>query len=190
MNPDGYGTLHAEDNEFGVYSAHRYSYRIHNGDLNGLQVLHKCDVRSCVNPDHLFLGTQSENICDMDRKGRRVSVRGERLGTSKLTENQAIEINKMYASGSYRQVDISRLFGVERSVVSAIVQGRTWSHATGIKEKKPKKACGPSRRRFSSMDCQVITSCYSDGVIARKLAAYFKVSDETIYSIKNGSYLK
>jgi len=136
LNPDGYGSLHAEDNEFGAYSAHRYSYQLFNGPLNSLQVLHKCDVRCCVNPDHLFLGTQPENIIDMDKKNRRNPAKGEKIGNSKIKSEQALEIKKLYSTGNYRQIDIAKKFGVERGVVSSIVQNKTWIHVDGINEIK------------------------------------------------------
>lgn len=63
-----------------MVSAHRISYLIHKGEIpKDLQVLHSCDVRSCVNPDHLFLGTQQENMDDMINKGR-----AKRIGREKL----------------------------------------------------------------------------------------------------------
>src|SRR5687768_5617670 len=127
LNHDGYGSLHIKDNEFGVNTAHRYSYILHKGDLGGLQVLHMCDVRCCVNPDHLFLGTQTENIRDMDLKKRRNNAKGSKHGFAKITEQQALEIKKLYSTGNYRQVDISKMYGVERGVVSAIVNSRTWT---------------------------------------------------------------
>lgn len=57
--------------QFRSESAHRYSYEIFNGPIPaGMCVLHRCDNRSCCNPDHLFIGTQKENIHDMHKKGR------------------------------------------------------------------------------------------------------------------------
>ena len=69
VNTYGYGQIRDEK---GTYqSAHRISWRLHNGGIpDGLQVLHRCDNTRCVRPDHLFLGTQLDNIHDRDQKGR------------------------------------------------------------------------------------------------------------------------
>lgn len=67
----GYGQAHVYGSNSGG-RAHRISWLLHNGPIpDGMQVLHKCDVKHCVNPDHLFLGTQFDNMQDMDQKGRR-----------------------------------------------------------------------------------------------------------------------
>lgn len=78
----GHGTFHIKRK---TVSAHRTAYERAYGPIpNGLYVLHKCDVRCCVNPEHLWLGTQADNLKDMARKGR--SLRGEKNRSAKLTE--------------------------------------------------------------------------------------------------------
>ncbi len=107
--------------------AHRWSWTIHNGPIpNGMQVLHKCDVKHCVNPAHLFLGTQLDNIRDMDRKGRRVRMgpRGEAAPSAKLTVCQILEIRQDGRPASA----ISPEYGVQISAINKIKRRATWGH--------------------------------------------------------------
>lgn len=80
-NPKGYGQFWGQDKMIG---AHRYSWILKKGSIpNDLCVLHKCDNPPCVNPDHLFLGTQSDNMKDMAQKGRHVSPNKQKLSCPK-----------------------------------------------------------------------------------------------------------
>ncbi len=103
-------------------SAHRLAYALHHGiDPTGLVVMHGCDNPGCVNPAHLKLGTQSENIRDMYAKKR------GRTGPSnfKLSVAQVAEIRRELSAGQ-RQRDLAELFGVDQSTVSNIATGRAW----------------------------------------------------------------
>lgn len=98
--------------------AHRVSYEIYNGDIpKGLCVLHKCDVPACVNPKHLFIGTNKDNTDDAMRKGRNVK---------KLSPEKVREIRMMFLSST--QDEIAELYGVSQSCISAVRVGSTWGH--------------------------------------------------------------
>jgi hypothetical protein len=123
----GYGNLRIKQKT--VY-AHRYIYELRNGKIpDGLVVCHKCDNPACVNPSHLFLGTQGDNVRDRDEKGRRGSnpPRGESHHNSKLTEKDVAEIRKMLADGqSIRK--IASKFGVTSWTIGSIAVGKTWKN--------------------------------------------------------------
>ena len=116
--PNGYGKVTM--NKRNVYS-HRASWLIHRGEIpEGLCVLHKCDTRCCVNPDHLFLGTKRDNTLDSYKKGRQ-PLREEKV-QSKITQSQAREIRTM--EGTHAK--IAAVFGISRSLVSMIREGKLW----------------------------------------------------------------
>jgi len=107
--------------------AHRAAYELYNAPLSkGLVVCHRCDNPSCVNPAHLFAGTQKENLHDMIRKGRTKLKprRGMQHGCAKLSDAEAIAIRN--ASGKQR--DIANQFGVSQATVSDIKLGKLWRH--------------------------------------------------------------
>ncbi len=96
--------------------AHRVSWFLTHGSWPTLCVLHRCDVRRCVNPDHLFLGTRTENSADMATKLRSVN---------KLTPEQVTEIRRRAAVGIPKSW-IADDFGVTRTTVYDIAIGKTW----------------------------------------------------------------
>jgi hypothetical protein len=113
VNGDGYGFYQTK-------RAHRVSYEMFVGPINGLHVLHRCDVPCCVNPAHLFLGTHAQNMADRDRK-----TRGFRKpGMGKLTAEQVLAIRKMAGSNG----QIAAQFGVTDSNIEHIKARRTWKH--------------------------------------------------------------
>jgi len=113
--------------------AHRVSYELHKGKIpKGKFVLHTCDVPSCVNPDHLFLGTQLDNMLDKKIKNRCHSNKGSENGRSKLTEKEVTEIKLLLNSNLFLQKEIAEMFNVAQNTVSSISTGYTWKH---MKEK-------------------------------------------------------
>ena len=110
------------------YKTHRLFYEICNGKIpKDMCVCHRCDNPSCCNPDHLFLGTQLENIQDMINKNRQRSAIGEINKSSKLTEIEVIEIRNLYAQGiSSRQ--LGKKFNINKSTILHIIHRRSWKH--------------------------------------------------------------
>lgn len=123
----GYGQLAAEDSTTKLY-VHRYSWELHFGPIPpGLQVLHRCDVRRCVRPDHLFVGTQLDNIRDMWAKGRARPVRGAQTGRSDFVEADIHAIRQRRMHGE-TCTSIARSFGVSTASISKIVLLQRWAH--------------------------------------------------------------
>lgn len=156
-NPDGYGMLNVR-NHRGTH-AHRIAYALKVGDIPpGLSVLHSCDNRSCVRPDHLFLGTQLDNVKDMTKKGRdhkatgarnasrlypekrprgdrhpfrrhpELHARGERSANAKLKKEQVIEIRRTWEAKELSQHALARKYGVTPNTINDIVLGKGWRH--------------------------------------------------------------
>lgn len=113
--------------------AHRMSWILAHGDPGDLCVLHKCDVPACVNPEHLFLGTQADNVQDCVNKNRQRSgmVSGPDHGQTKLTAEETDTIKTMYKTGTITQEALGELFGVSQTVISAIVRGDHWTRVYG-----------------------------------------------------------
>lgn len=110
-----------------IVEASRVAYILFKGQPGALLVLHKCDNSLCVNPDHLFLGTQAENLADMTAKGRRRSAIGSDQAHAKLTEEKVKDIRTMVSQGE-SQTAVAAKFGVKRNTISCIVSRQTWKH--------------------------------------------------------------
>lgn len=107
--------------------AHRIAFELTYGSIpEGKVLMHRCDNPSCVNPVHLTIGTQSENVADMDEKGRRRPPKAEKHGRAKLTWEQVAEIRQRYVRGKVRQLDLAIEFGVNQATIGDIVRGEGW----------------------------------------------------------------
>jgi len=117
-NPKGYGQFHLGKT---IYQAHRASWVLYKGEIpEGLWVLHICDNPSCVNPNHLFLGTNDDNMKDMARKGR--STRGERSHTCKINEDIVKEIRNSKETAK----QLSKKFGLSVYGIYQVKYRKTW----------------------------------------------------------------
>lgn len=106
-------------------SVHRVAAEAAGMAVKGTHVLHRCDIRRCIEPTHLFLGTAKDNQADMTSKGRgRV---GERNGQAKLTESQVREIRVRFAAGE-TATSLAPQYNVSQPLVSAIARGALWNY--------------------------------------------------------------
>lgn len=128
-----YGSFYSREQKKTI-RASRFSYIINIGEIpEGLFVLHSCDTPACVNPEHLFLGTQSDNMQDMVSKGRWVIHSGTfSCGSSHrnsiVTEPQVIEMRELYSTGLVNQADLAAYYHLKIQTVSDIIRRASWRH--------------------------------------------------------------
>jgi hypothetical protein len=134
LNEAGYGIVGLGGRGAGNDRAHRITYRHFVGETpKGLYVCHRCDVPSCCNPAHLFLGTSKDNNMDMREKGRAVNPprnihdRGEYRYNAKLTEDQVREIRRRRANGE-TYASIAKTMPVGENIVFRVANKISWKH--------------------------------------------------------------
>lgn len=172
--PIGYGQLYWNGTPIGT---HRISYRIFRGQVGQMHVCHTCDRRACVNPDHLFLGTNQDNIRDRVKKGR--SRRGQNHPRSVLKRADVVEARAMYLGGMSTS-KIGERFGVDAETAGNAISGRSWSHVSGAVALRP-----PSIRKLCEDDVRKIRSLFGTKSMA-SIGRDFGVSPGTIRFIRSG----
>lgn len=121
---NGYGLVKRDGKH---WLAHRLSWTFRHGEIpDGKNVLHRCDNPPCVNIEHLFLGSQQDNVTDMHNKGRAVAPSGADSGQAKLTEDEVIAIRQL--RGRVTQRELAKRYGISQAHVSAIQRGAWWRH--------------------------------------------------------------
>lgn len=106
--------------------AHRLSWILHYGPIpEGMCVLHRCDVKSCTNPQHLFLGSHRDNVADKVKKGRQAN--GEKCRTTRLCASDVKRVFELRKDGA-TQWGIAHQFGVTQSCIYRILAGHSWKH--------------------------------------------------------------
>lgn len=139
---NGYGVIGLGGKRAGIGRVHRVVFEMTHGPIpDGYHVCHHCDVRHCVRPEHLFLGSRQDNMDDAvakrrmasgDRHGMRTHPerrsRGEAHGMAKLDASAVIAIRKRYTAGGVSQSALAAEFGVQQMSISRIVRNVCWSH--------------------------------------------------------------
>lgn len=156
-------------------TGHRLSYEIHKGQIPpGLLVCHTCDVRRCINPDHLFLGTHKDNSQDAVKKGR------IKKNDVKLTLHKVNKIRSLYQTGKYTHRSLGTKFKVSKTTIWDILQYNHWIPKEGI----PIIKNTFSRRKLNIKDVQEIRQKYSTGKFSQnEIAKEYQVSQTCIWEI-------
>lgn len=190
----GYGNL--TENGRSIY-AHRASYECKNGrgSAEGLVVRHRCDMPSCINPDHLIAGTHAENYDDAKRRGRLNPSKGDNHLRSVLTSTDVAVIRERVRAGEFI-ADLAAEYGMRWSVIHLAAIGETWAHLQGAvpREMIKKKPASPPQTRGEDSPCAILTEDevrqirrrLNSGEVGRRLAEEFGVSPVTISAIKVG----
>lgn len=120
---NGYGCMRFPQK---VVSAHRIRWTIHYGPIpKGMHVLHKCDVKECTNPKHLYLGTNADNMRDKRLKGRSARLRGDKSPSSILTEKKVGRIKTLLKKGVKVRV-LAEKYKVSKGAIENIKRGNNW----------------------------------------------------------------
>lgn len=132
----GYGQIRIGGVGSPMHLAHRVSWIIAHGAIpDGFNVLHKCDNSGCVRPDHLWIGTQMDNVVDMISKGRQntaLRAKGMANGNAKLTDEDVMIIRAMYVRNECGYARISKLFGVSTQAIRSIILNLGWKHLNHV----------------------------------------------------------
>ena len=127
-NRNGYIELYRNHK---IVRAHRLSYKTFCGPIpQGLYVLHHCDNPPCINPNHLYVGTQTDNMRDCRLRGRMASQKGAKNGNAKLSEKDVLNIFNSDKKGSADIKSLSRKYSVTKETISQIIRGVRWNHLT------------------------------------------------------------
>lgn len=127
LNDSGYGIFSIGNRQS---RAHRIAWQLHHARQipDGLLVRHRCDVRACVNPDHLIIGDHSENNADAIRRQRRNSLRGEAAPSAKLTAERVQWARQQWDSGLATKTELARKLGVSPTTMDAALKRQSWVH--------------------------------------------------------------
>lgn len=110
-----------------MVKAHRFSWELHNGKIpQDMLICHTCDIKNCVNPSHLFLGTGQDNAKDRESKGRGNQPKGEKHYRAKLSETEVKKIRMLHKKSKRTQEQLAAQYGVAQSLISRIVNNELW----------------------------------------------------------------
>ena len=187
----GYGKFLLYQNK--KVSAHRFVYESFKGAIQeNFIIRHTCDNPSCVNPNHLILGTQYDNIHDMIERGRDRKAEGSDNGNSILTEENVIKILEDIKNGKYTtQLQISLDYSVSKSIINNILNGSNWTSITNqYNLDKLKTMFIHTNSSLSKKEILEIKDLILEGKNNIEIGKQFYVSRNTISRIRTGKIYK
>lgn len=178
--------------------AHRIAYFLANGPIpEGLSVCHSCDNPACVNPGHLWLGTQADNNADRDRKGRAKTAKGAKRPNAILTEDDVRKIIARYAEGGVTHKQLATEYGVAKTTITRIMMGLNWKHIqTDVPREKIASASARNhargeragRAKLTYSDVETIRQRAASGVSNAEIASQYGVAKSTIRRAVNSKW--
>lgn len=189
--PTHYGQIVNDNGK--VVSAHRFSYGLRYGEIPvGMFICHKCDVKGCVNPDHLYAGTHEDNTRDIVERGRQAKNKGRRLKAMPLrrshkngralSEESRKRLVDDYATGNFTQAVLARRYKISQSAVSATIRG--WPGRT---PDGGRKRSGHYRSKLTEKQRQEIRERYQHGGVTQKqLAVQYGIHQTRVSDIITG----
>lgn len=185
-NAKGYGVLGMASHRTRL--AHRFSWEIHSGPVpDGLYVCHHCDNRACVRPDHLYVGTQRDNVRDCAARGRigmwtkPDSYRGDANSRTKIPDGIVLEMRRLYATGQWTQAALAERFAVPGKQAQDLISGRKRTHL-------PMPSYRPRTRdergcKIGDAAAAEIVRRYAGGESLPRLGAAFGVCQASVYKV-------
>jgi hypothetical protein len=167
--------------------AHRAAWLLAHGDIPaGMVVAHKCDNPRCINVEHLYVGTQLQNVADTIARGRARKPRllGERNPQAALTETLVLELRARYARGDCTAVDLANEYGLSATTVGPAIKGTTWTHVPGaipLTNRRQRNFGG--RPKLTDEQAVEILESGEPGVV---LALRYGVSTSLISKVRRG----
>lgn len=188
-NAADYGSMR-DDNGKNV-TAHRFSYQLHKGEIpRGMYVCHKCDVRGCVNPDHLYAGTHEDNVKDIIDRGRHRSEKKiqDEMGRRKLSPDQIEKMVQDYKNG-FTQQQLAKKYGLSQGTVSARL--RVVANSGNRNGQEAERLKGHYRFKIDAEKRQEIRDKYATGDFTQtQLAVEYGVTQTRVSDIITGRDLK
>lgn len=188
--PTTYGSLKADDGR--TMRAHRFSYELHNGPVPvGLFVCHKCDVRGCVNPAHLYAGTHEDNNRDMNERSRRQGPNHKASWIARRALSfETVELVKQdYATNQYTMVELAQKYGCSQATISSAIRGvQNYGRKVVVAPEPGKRQrSGHFRSKLTESQRQEIREKYATGAFTQtQLAVEYGVTQTRVSDIITG----